>query len=119
MPFFHVHSLTAHKIYGEKASRYILGCILQRKIRHITVVPQKVWYGEEPGNHGVRLDVYLDEEDEELFDMEPDSNNGSEDDIPVYERDGRQTAGGTGAAGALYGGFHSRECEVRRSGKAA
>ena len=76
---FLAYSLTAHKTYGEKASRYILGCILQRKIRHITVVPQKVWYGEEPENHGVRLDVYLDEEDGELFDMEPDNNSGAGD----------------------------------------
>jgi len=73
---FLAHSLTVHRIYGEEASRYILECILQRKIQHLTVVPQKVWYGEDPENHGVRLDVYLDEEDGELFDMEPDNNSG-------------------------------------------
>lgn len=76
MPFFHAHSLASHKTYGEEASRFILECILQRKIRHLTVVPQKVWYGEEPIDHGVRLDLYLDEEDGELFDMEPDNNSG-------------------------------------------
>ncbi len=43
------------------------------------MVPQKVWYGEEPESHGVRLDVYMDEEDGELFDMEPDNNSGSGD----------------------------------------
>ena len=53
-------------------------CILQRRIGHLTVVPQKVWYGEEPESHGVRLDVYLDEEDGEIFDMEPDNNGGSD-----------------------------------------
>lgn len=74
---FLAYSLTAHKIYGEKASRYMLECILQRKIRHLTVVPQKVWYGENPESHGVRLDVYLDEEDGEIFDLEPDNNDGS------------------------------------------
>ena len=79
MPFFHAHSLTAHKIYGEEVSRYILECILQRRIHHITVVPQKTWYGEEPESHGVRLDVYLEEEDGELFDIEPDNNSGSGD----------------------------------------
>ena len=73
---FLAYSLTVHKIYGEKASRYILECILQRKIKHLTIVPQKIWYGEETENHGVRLDVYLDEEDGELFDMEPDNNSG-------------------------------------------
>ena len=30
---FLAHSLTAHKTYGEEASRYILECILQRKAR--------------------------------------------------------------------------------------
>ena len=86
MPFFHAHSLTAHKIYGEEASHYILECILQRKIQHLTVVPQKVWYGEGPENHGVRLDVYLDEEDGELFDMEPDNNSGAGDVVALPRR---------------------------------
>lgn len=76
---FLAYSLTSHKIYGETASRYILECILQRKIRHLTVVPQKVWYGEKPEGRGVRLDVYLDEEDGEIFDLEPDNNHGAGD----------------------------------------
>ena len=72
---FLAYSLTIHKTYGEEASRYILKCILQRKIRHLTVVPQKVWYGERPESRGVRLDIYLDEEDGEIFDVEPDQND--------------------------------------------
>lgn len=76
---FLAYSLTAHKTYGEEASRYILECILRRKIRHLTVVPQKVWYGEQPENHGVRLDIYLDDEDGEIFDLEPDNNNSAAD----------------------------------------
>jgi len=76
---FLAYSLTAHKTYGEKAARYILECILQRKIRHLTVMPQKSWYGERPKTHGVRLDVYLDEEDGELFDMEPDNSKEADD----------------------------------------
>ena len=75
---FLAYSLTAHKRYGEEASRFILECILQRRIGHLTIVPQKVWYGEEPKGHGVRLDVYLDEEDGEIFDMEPDNNGGAD-----------------------------------------
>ena len=76
---FLANSLTSHKIYGEKASRFILECILQRRIQHLTIIPQKVWYGEEPESHGVRLDVYLDEENGEIFDMEPDNNSGAGD----------------------------------------
>jgi predicted transposase/invertase (TIGR01784 family) len=75
---FLAYSLTTHKRYGEEASRFILECILQRKIGHLTIVPQKVWHGEEPKGHGVRLDVYLDEEDGEIFDMEPDNNGGAD-----------------------------------------
>lgn len=45
---FLAYSLTVHKTYGEEASRYMLECILQRKIRHLVIVPQKIWYGETP-----------------------------------------------------------------------
>lgn len=79
MDDFLANSLTAHKTYGEEAARYILECILQRRIRHLTVIPQKAWYGETPTGHGIRLDVYLDEEDGELFDLETDNNSGSGD----------------------------------------
>ena len=72
---FLVNSLTSHKIYGERASRYILECIFRRKIGKLTVVPQRFLCGENTGDHGIRLDVYLDEEAGELFDMEPDQND--------------------------------------------
>ena len=75
---FLAYSLAVHKTYGVKATRYILECILQRKIRNLTVVPQKSWYGETAGTHGVRLDVYLDEEDGEIFDVEPDKDSSAE-----------------------------------------
>ena len=72
---FLVNSLTSHKTYGESASRYILECIFRRKIGKLTVVPQRFLCGENTGDHGIRLDVYLDEEAGELFDMEPDQND--------------------------------------------
>ncbi len=72
---FLVNSLTSHKIYGESASRYILECIFRRKIGKLTVVPQRFLCGENPRDHGIRLDVYLDEEAGELFDIEPDQND--------------------------------------------
>lgn len=70
-------SLTSHKTYGEEASRYILECILQRETGRLTVVPQRGWPGEEPEKHGVRLDIYLDEEEGGIFDVEPDNNSGA------------------------------------------
>lgn len=76
---FLAYSLTVHKTYGEEAARYILACILQRRIRHLTVLPQKSWYGERPESRGVRLDVYLDEEDGGIYDVEPDENKSADD----------------------------------------
>ena len=69
---FLVNSLTSHKIYGEQSARYILECILRRQIGKLTVVPQRFFCGENTETHGIRLDVYLDEENGEIFDIEPD-----------------------------------------------
>ena len=76
---FLVNSLTSHKVYGEPAARCILECILGRKIGKIKVIPQHFVQGEDTGGHGIRMDVYLDEKDGELFDLEPDNNSGKED----------------------------------------
>ncbi len=50
-------SLIGHKEYGEAASRYILSCILNRKIGKLNVVTQKFLIGDNPERHGIRLDV--------------------------------------------------------------
>ena len=83
---FLVNSLTSHKIYGESASRYILECIFRRKIGKLTVVPQRVLCGENTGDHGIRLDVYLDEEAGELFDVEPDQNDSRAEKVSLPRR---------------------------------
>lgn len=75
---FLVNSLMSHKVYGEAASKIILGQITRRAIGHLSVVPQKVYVGEDPESHGVRMDVYLDEQDGEIFDIEPDQNDGKD-----------------------------------------
>lgn len=51
---FLVNSLMSHKEYGEAASKIILGRITRRVPEHLTVVPQKVYVGEDPKYHGVR-----------------------------------------------------------------
>ena len=76
---FLVNSLTSHQVYGEPAARCILECILGRKLGKIKVIAQHFMQGEDTDKHGIRMDVYLDEEDGELFDMEPDNNSGKED----------------------------------------
>lgn len=60
---FLVNSLTSHKLYGEPAARSILECILGRKPSKIKVMPQHFIQGGNTDRHGVRLDVYLDEND--------------------------------------------------------
>ncbi|MBD5533065.1 MAG: Rpn family recombination-promoting nuclease/putative transposase [Lachnospiraceae bacterium] len=76
---FLVNSLTSHQVYGEPAARCILECILGRKLGKIKVIPQHFMQGEDTDKHGIRMDVYLDEEDGELFDLEPDNNDGKGD----------------------------------------
>lgn len=76
---FLVNSLTIHKVYGEPAARCILECILGRKIGKLKIVPQHFVPGEDTDEHGIRIDVYLDEVDGELFDLEPDNNSRDED----------------------------------------
>ncbi|MCM1539599.1 MAG: hypothetical protein NC254_14525, partial [bacterium] len=83
---FLANSLTSHAVYGEPAARCILECILGRKIGKLKVTPQRALPGEDTDKHGIRMDVYkkecialfLDEEDGELFDLEPDNNDGKE-----------------------------------------
>lgn len=85
---FLANSVTSHKLYGEPAARCILECILGRKIGKLRVMPQHFIQGENADRHGVRLDVYLDEEDGagELFDLEPDNNDGKEDTAALPKR---------------------------------
>ena len=83
---FLVNSLTSHKIYGEQSARYILECILHRQIGKLTVVPQRFFCGENIETHGIRLDVYLDEENGEIFDIEADQNDGKEEIVSLPRR---------------------------------
>ena len=76
--------LTGHRKYGEAASRYILSCILNREIGKLNVVTQKYLIADNPELHAIRMDVYLDEEDEdgqagEIFDIGPDKSDNPKD----------------------------------------
>ena len=61
-------------------------CILHRQIGKLTVVPQRFFCGENIETHGIRLDVYLDEENGEIFDIEPDQNDGKEEIVSLPRR---------------------------------
>lgn len=83
---FLANSLTGHEVYGEPAARCILECILGRKIGKLKVTPQRVAQGEDTDKHGIRMDVYLDEEDGELFDLEPDNREEDAASLPKRVR---------------------------------
>ncbi len=44
-----------------------IDCSVYRKIGKLKVIPQHFLQGEDMGVHGIRMDIYLDEEDGELF----------------------------------------------------
>ncbi len=70
---------------GEKFSRNLVETIFNRAFGELEIVPQRVFYGEEPDKHGIRMDVYLEESEsiEEMlngstiFDIEPDLKSDS------------------------------------------
>ena len=70
--------------WGELFSRFLLETIFQRKFGPLRVVPQKVYGGKDTGLHGARLDVFLEEAEEEgascrasIYDVEPDQKKMS------------------------------------------
>lgn len=71
--------LICHQEYGDRSVRYMLECILNRRFGKLTVVPQRVMCGADPEKHGIRMDVYIDENDGEIIDIEPDQNDGKAD----------------------------------------
>ena len=52
---------------------------MNKETCELTVVPQKAYPGEDTDRHGIRIDVYLDEKDGDVVDLEPDQNSGAED----------------------------------------
>ncbi len=63
---FLMTSLICHQEYGDRSVRYMLECILNRRFGKLTVVPQRVMCGADPEKHGIRMDVYIDENDGEV-----------------------------------------------------
>ena len=71
-------TLVSHKEFGEAFCRELLQTIFQRKFGKLKVIPQRQYYGDDTGNHGTRLDVYLEEdsvelEPEALYDLEAEN----------------------------------------------
>ncbi len=75
---------------GEKFARELLRVIFGREFGHLTVVPQKIYYGSDTDLHGTRLDVYLEEElpDEVnlVYDVEPNQSDDTESVLALPKR---------------------------------
>ena len=77
--YLQLYGITINRVmsdatYGEEFAKILLGTIFHREIGPLVVIPQKVEYGIETECHGIRLDVYMEEKDAGIFDMEADRN---------------------------------------------
>lgn len=66
---------------GETFARELLETIFERKFGKLTVIPQKVYYGNNTDQHGARLDVYIEEAEDwravaAVYDVEAQSASG-------------------------------------------
>lgn len=63
---------------GPEVCRKMISIILHREIRGVRIVPQKAYFGADTDKHGIRLDVYAEETQEEdvntVYDIEPDKS---------------------------------------------
>lgn len=79
-------SMVTYPEIDEKFTRTLLKIIFGREFKHLSVYPQKVYYGSDSNLHGTRLDVYLKEKTEDgelgeqaaVYDIEPDKNDNLE-----------------------------------------
>ena len=76
-------TMVSYPVIGERFLRELLRIIFQKEFDKLTVIPQKVYYGSGTDRHGARLDVYLEgvtpDEEETVYDIEPDKNDNSRD----------------------------------------
>lgn len=63
---------------GREVCKRIVSIIIGREIKKIKIIPQKIYYGTDTDKHGIRLDVYAEEDDDginTIYDIEPDKND--------------------------------------------
>ena len=58
---FLFEALVSHPEFGEPFCRIMLSILMQREVRQVKVVSQKVYPGSDTDRHGSRLDVYVEE----------------------------------------------------------
>lgn len=57
---------------GEDFCKLLIHAVCGRDVGKICIHPQNVIQGTDTGNHGIRMDLYVDEEGRHLYDIEPD-----------------------------------------------
>ena len=75
-------SMMSYPEICERFSKLLVKIILNYDVENVRVTPQKVFYGSNTNTHGARLDVYIEEDadelkvsEESLFDIETEKKN--------------------------------------------
>ena len=76
---------------GLEVCRIILSCVLKRKVGNITLTAQKTTPGVTEKSHGIRMDAYVSEknengEDISVYDIEPDKRASKKSQLPKRSR---------------------------------
>ena len=78
---FLFNKMISHPEFGEEFARDLIRIILGKEVGKLKVIPQKVYYGSDTDTHGARLDVYLEETEDDalenatIYDVEPESDS--------------------------------------------
>ena len=72
----------------EKVARLIINSILDKQIQHVTVTAQREYTGTDTDRHGIRLDVYITDDDDDavVYDLEPDNKSRDVESLPKRNR---------------------------------
>ena len=81
-------TLLTREVSKEKVARLILNSILDKQIRHVTVTAQREFTGTDTDRHGIRLDVYITDDDDDavVYDLEPDNKSKDVESLPKRNR---------------------------------
>ena len=82
MDDFLLGSVLSYPVIGPKVCKKMISIILQREIKELHIVPQKSYFGADTDKHGIRLDVYAEETQENdmemVYDIEADKRGKEE-----------------------------------------
>ncbi len=57
--------LLSYPKYGEEFARALLETIFGRRFGRLVVIPQKTYFGMDTDKHGARLDVFIEEQEDQ------------------------------------------------------